>query len=66
MAIEFKVNGQHAFSIPYPQIGLSSASGNNEVTFEFQDQGGKPNAQMDMLCEMRFHVPNNELEDWEE
>lgn len=45
---EFKVNGQRAFGIPYAQIGLSSASGNNEVTFEFQDQHmtdqKKPNA----------------------
>jgi len=32
---EFQINGQHAFSVPYAQIGLSSASGNNEVTFEF-------------------------------
>jgi hypothetical protein len=44
---EFKVNGQPCFSIPYTQIGLSSASGNNEVTFEFQDtqmqESKKPN-----------------------
>ena len=34
---QFNVNGQPSFSIPYQQIGLSSASGPNEVTFEFLD-----------------------------
>ena len=33
--LEFQVENKNCFSIPYNQIAISSATGKNEVTFEF-------------------------------
>ncbi len=52
------------FAIPYKDIALSSANGKNEVAFEFVADVDKTKG--DILCEMRFHVPNSEADLQEE
>jgi len=55
------MGGQKAFGLKYKDIALSSANGKNEVALEFSEDAKKATTG-DILCEMRFHVPNNELE----
>ena len=51
------------FSLDYKDIALSNATGKNEVALEFQQTDTSAEVKkMDMLCEMRFYVPNNELD----
>ena len=54
-------DNQKCFSINYKDIALSNASGKNEIALEFavSDTEQKSMEKGDMLCEMRFYVPNN-------
>jgi structure-specific recognition protein 1 len=55
----FKVNDKTAFTIPYQDIQQTAASGKNECTIEFvQEPSSK-----DQLCELRFYLPQSELDD---
>jgi hypothetical protein len=60
--MEFQVNDSRAFAISYKDIALSSANGKNEVAFEFT--GDTEQTKGDILCEMRFHVPNSEIDEY--
>ena len=62
--MEFKVDGERAFGFMYKDIALSSANGKSEVAIEFGEELTKGNT--DILAEMRFHVPNNEFQHWQE
>jgi hypothetical protein len=68
--MSFTVNGQRVFAINYKEIALSNAPSKNEVVLEFQQVGedgmSKKNDKSDILTEMRFYVPNTELEMLEE
>ena len=61
--MEFKVDGQRAFALRYEKIEVSKANGKNEVSVEFGQEESKIAGEV--LCEMRFHVPNTELEMWQ-
>ncbi len=58
----FKVDGKRCFSVAYKEIALSTANGKNEVAFEFNNEPEKQKG--DVICEMRFHVPNNEVDEY--
>jgi len=58
--LEFQVDHKPCFQINYKDIALSSANGKNEVALEFA--GDEVQTKGDILCEMRFHVPNNEVD----
>lgn len=60
--MQFKVDNKHCFSIAYKDIAISTANGKNEVAFEFNNESEKTKG--DVLCEMRFHVPNNEIDEY--
>jgi structure-specific recognition protein 1 len=66
--MEFQVDGQRCFGIRYKDIAISNANGKNEVALEFNQDAEDSNkgGQGDILCEMRFHVPNNELDIYRE
>ena len=63
-AMEFEVDGKPSFEIPYSEIALSTASGKNEVAFEFRQEDASKKG--DMLCEMRFHIPAGEIDKYYE
>ena len=49
---------------PYSDISISNSSGKNEVAIEFNQPQRKDGERLkfDFLCEMRFYVQNNELQ----
>ena len=65
---EFELNhyqsGQKIMQFPYSDISISNASGKNEVAIEFNQPQRKDGERLkcDFLCEMRFYVQNNELQ----
>jgi hypothetical protein len=44
------------FSLKYKDIAVTNAAKDSEVSVEFQDS--EDNKKGDILCEMRFYVPN--------
>jgi hypothetical protein len=54
-----KENKESCFNLKYKDIAISNASKANEVTLEFQ-QNDEDKRGGDILCEMRFYVPNME------
>ena len=70
----FKVDNQECFKIPYSEIANSNHPNKNEVALEFQQDDTKKDMYYftlfnlifrmkgDLLCEMRFFIPNLEEE----
>ncbi len=51
-----KEGTKSCFSLKYKDIAVTNAAKENEVSIEFQDS--EDNKKGDILCEMRFYVPN--------
>mmetsp|Transcript_18827 Transcript_18827/g.17982 ORF Transcript_18827/g.17982 Transcript_18827/m.17982 type:complete len:88 (-) Transcript_18827:1179-1442(-) len=65
--MSFTVNNQPSFVLNYKDIAISNASGKNELALEFQQEAdAKSQDKGDVLCEMRFYVPRNELDNLED
>ena len=51
-----KEGTKSCFSLKYKDIAVTNAAKENEVSIEFQDS--EDNKKGDIICEMRFYVPN--------
>lgn len=51
-----KEGAKSCFSLKYKDIAVTNAAKENEVSIEFQDS--EDNKKGDIICEMRFYVPN--------
>ncbi|CDW77358.1 dna polymerase delta binding protein [Stylonychia lemnae] len=60
----FMSNNQKTFVINYKDIALSNAYSTNEVTLELrnQDENSRQQDKYDMVGEIRFYVPNTDLD----
>lgn len=59
--LSFNVDGKQCFIVPYEDIALlPSGTEKDELSLEFKQDDTKDKS--DILCEMRFYVPNNNEE----
>lgn len=59
--LDFKVDGKPCFIVPYKDIALANVQTKNEISLEFQQEENAKD-KSDIICEMRFFIPNQEAD----